>query len=359
MRRLLFTVTNDLTYDQRMQRICSSLAAEGYDVVLIGREKKKSLSINQQPFEQIRIPCRFGSGKLFYLEYNIKLMLLLFREKCDAICAIDLDTALPVIIASKFKRVPWIYDAHEYFSQMEEIVTRPVIHKLWQVVERFVMKRARHAYTISDGYATLFQERYGVRFDVIRNVPRMQELTGQPSDQGRLIYQGAVNEGRGLEIAIQCLYESDWLKLDAYGDGPLLEILKEQAGDKVLFKGAVEPDQLTTLTPKYWCGLTLFSATGLHHKHSLANRFFDYIHAEIPQVAMNYPEYERYNNQFEVAVLIDNLTHEELRRALETLRDDAELYNRLKQNARKAKRALNWQNESKNLSHFYKQLFQQ
>ena len=352
-------MTNDLTYDQRMQRICSLLAAEGYDVVLIGREKKQSLSINQQPFRQIRIPCHFESGKLFYLEYNIKLILLLFREKCDAICAIDLDTALPVILASKFKGVPWIYDAHEYFSQMEEIVTRPVIHKLWQVVERFVMKRAKHAYTISDGYANLFQERYGARFDVIRNVPRMQELTGQSSDQGSLIYQGAFNEGRGLEIAIQCLNESDWLKLDAYGEGPLLENLKEQAGDKVLFKGAVEPNQLKTLTPKYWCGLTLFSATGLHHKHSLANRFFDYIHAEIPQVAMNYPEYNRYNNQFEVAVLINNLNQEELRRALETLRDDAELYNRLKQNVRKAKRALNWQNESKNLSHFYKQLFEQ
>ncbi len=39
MKKIVFTVTNDLTYDQRMHRICSSLARAGYTVQLIGREK--------------------------------------------------------------------------------------------------------------------------------------------------------------------------------------------------------------------------------------------------------------------------------------------------------------------------------
>ncbi len=37
-RRIFCTVTNDLNYDQRMIRICTSLVRAGYEVVLVGRE---------------------------------------------------------------------------------------------------------------------------------------------------------------------------------------------------------------------------------------------------------------------------------------------------------------------------------
>jgi hypothetical protein len=39
----------------------------------------------------------------------------------------------------------------------------------------------------------------------------------------------------------------------------------------------------------------------------LANKFFDYIQAGIPQVTMNFPEYAAINREYEVAVLIDDL----------------------------------------------------
>lgn len=38
--RICLTVTNDLNYDQRMQRICRSLAKNEFQVILTGRKKK-------------------------------------------------------------------------------------------------------------------------------------------------------------------------------------------------------------------------------------------------------------------------------------------------------------------------------
>ena len=70
-----------------------------------------------------RIFCFFDKGKLFYLEYNFRLLLFLLTHRFDVVCAIDLDTAIPVIISARLSSKPWVFDAHEYFSEMEEIVT--------------------------------------------------------------------------------------------------------------------------------------------------------------------------------------------------------------------------------------------
>ena len=70
---IFFTVTTELTYDQRMIRICSSLASAGYDITLVGRKLKSSIPLSAQPFKQKRINCFFEKGKLFYAEYNIRL----------------------------------------------------------------------------------------------------------------------------------------------------------------------------------------------------------------------------------------------------------------------------------------------
>jgi uncharacterized protein (DUF302 family) len=52
LKSIVFTVTNDLTYDRRMHRICNSLAAAGYEVLLIGRKKTDSKTISENSFNQ-------------------------------------------------------------------------------------------------------------------------------------------------------------------------------------------------------------------------------------------------------------------------------------------------------------------
>lgn len=89
MKRIVFTVTNDLNYDQRMIRICTSLSTAGYDVTLVGRKLKSSLPLQQKPFKQKRITVPFEKGKLFYATYNTCLFFYLLFKKADLVCAID------------------------------------------------------------------------------------------------------------------------------------------------------------------------------------------------------------------------------------------------------------------------------
>src|SRR5205809_915929 len=120
-----------------MQRICTSLATSGYDVILAGRKLKNSTSLQPKPFKRKRINCFFERGFSFYAEYNLRLFCWLLFQKSDIICAIDLDTILPCYFVSLFRKKKRVYDAHELFTEQKEIVTRRSVHKFWLAVEKF------------------------------------------------------------------------------------------------------------------------------------------------------------------------------------------------------------------------------
>src|SRR5205085_12248823 len=112
-RKLIFAVTNDLSYDQRMIRICTTLAHAGYKVTLFGRKVPSSIPLLPRPYHQYRTHCYFNKSFLFYTEFNIRLFLYLLWKKADLVCAIDLDTILPCYLISAIKNIPRVYDAHE------------------------------------------------------------------------------------------------------------------------------------------------------------------------------------------------------------------------------------------------------
>jgi len=360
MKSIFCTVTNDLVYDQRMNRICASLVAAGYDVTLVGRERPFSKPLSEKVFKQARLKCWFDKGKLFYAEYNIRLFLFLMGKKIDIICGIDLDTILPAHFISRMKGIPMVYDAHEYFTEMEEIVRRPLVHKAWKWIERFTVPKVKYGYTVSNGYAGLFREKYGVEFEIVRNATVLKELPERTATEPYILYQGAVNEGRGLEETIQAMQHID-CQLYICGLGDVYEKLQQLVQElglteKVIFHGYVEPDKLKSFTINATIGLTIFTNKGLSNQYSLANRFFDYFHGGVPQIAMEYPEYVDFCKKYEVAELIPAVEVEHIVAAARKLLEDKQRYQVLAANCLEARKFNNWQEEAKKLQRLYAQI---
>ena len=348
--KIVFTVFNDLRTDQRMIRICSSLAKAGYQVTLAGKRHRHSLPPSERIYRQRRLFCFFRKGKAAYIEFNIRLFFFLLFHRHDAVCAIDLDTILPCYFSSVLKKTKRVYDAHELFCEMKEIVTRPAIYRIWKKVERFAVPRFRFGYTVNDLIADEFYKLYGVHYAVIRNVPVLKPLQIPDKPVKTFIYQGAVNEGRCFETLIPAMNQVQAM-LEVCGTGNFLQQaldLAQQQGKhrgKVLFFGEKKPEDLEEFTRNAWAGVTLFDKTGLSNYYSLANRFFDYCHAGIPQVCVNFPVYKEINNQYEIAVCIHDQEVDTIAAALNRLLHDKELYARLQQNCLKAREVFNWQKE--------------
>jgi glycosyltransferase involved in cell wall biosynthesis len=358
--KIYLTVTTDLSYDQRMIRICTSLAADGHEIVLVGRKRQGSAPLQLQPFTQKKIYCFFDKGKLFYAEYNFRLFFYLLFKQMDCICAIDLDTILPCYFISRIKNVHRVYDAHELFCEMKEIVTRPLIYKTWKKIERFCIPKFKHGYTVNQPIADEFNKMYDVKYAVIRNVPVLTYT--KPADKGKkfILYQGAVNEGRCFETLIPAMKTVN-CKLVVCGNGNFMEqakLLAEQhkLEDKIIFKGAIEPEELKQITQMAYIGINLVENNGLNNYLSLANKFFDYIHAGIPQLCVGYPAYAEINGKYRVATLTNDTNPENLASLLNNLLSNEVLYRELKSNCMKAREYYNWQNEQTVLIQFYKKL---
>jgi len=145
-------------------------------------------------------------------------------------------------------------------------------------------------------------------------------------------------------------------RLVVCGDGNFMSKLKDlisahNVQDKIELRGAVQPDDLWKIAQKAWIGVALAEKEGLNQWLALPNKFFDYVHAGLPQLTMDFPEYRAINEKFEVAVLIDSLEPPKIAAALNKLMDDVVLHQRLRQNCLHAREVLNWQQEEKNWSH--------
>ena len=147
-----------------------------------------------------------------------------------------------------------------------------------------------------------------------------------------------------------------------FGEGNFLNqtkklILENKLEEKVILKGALTPELLKEITPHAYFGLTIFEGKGLNQIHSLSNRFFDYIMAGIPQVCIHFPEYEKINDIYKVAWMINSTDSKTISDAMNKLLNNNVTYLELKKNACKAREKLNWESaEEKKLLTFYQNL---
>lgn len=361
VKKIVFTVINDLTYDRRMNRICTSLAQNGYEVTLVGRELPTSLPIITQLYHQKRMRCWVNKGAFFYLEYNLRLFFWLLCSRFDLYGAIDLDTILPHKLVSFLKSKPFVYDAHEYFTEVIEIQNRPLIKAVWKRIERLCIGPKTKAYTVSQSYANLFKAHYGADFQVIRNVPPLTpHICIGKHPVFTFVYVGAVNAGRGIEESIKAIEGLD-AHLRICGDGDVLEELKQNLPHhqecQVSFTGYLPPNELEQEAQKAHAGLLLLKSESLSYYYSLANKFFDYVHAEVPELVIDFPEYQLMNQEYQVA-LLSPLKVDEIRRRMLQMMTDSELYERLKNQTKLAKNHWNWQNEEQKLLLFYDSIWQ-
>jgi len=175
------------------------------------------------------------------------------------------------------------------------------------------------------------------------------------------LYQGALNEGRGIEQSIEAMREIDNAVLWLVGEGDLSQELRDLAKklkvtDRVRFLGYVEPADLKQLTPQATIGLNLLENKGLSYYYSLSNKFLDYIQAEVPSINMNFPEVRKIVEQYEVALTLDKLETPPVVAAIQRLLNDKKLYHYIQSECKKAAQIYIWEVEEKRLIDFYQRI---
>ena len=363
MKKAIVSVINDLVTDQRVNRTCLTLTEHGYDVMLVGRLLKNSLAIPPRPYSCHRMRLLFNKGVPFYIEFQIRLFFYLLFHKANLLFANDLDTLLPNYISSKLKRVPVIYDSHEYFTGVPELIETPVKRKIWKVLEKLLIPKLKFMFTVNDSIAKLYKDEFCIDVKVMRNLPMKKilpakatrESLGLPPDVNIILLQGAgININRGAEEAIQAMAHLNNCLLLIIGGGDAMESLKKLSEElklatKVKFISKIPFEELMQYTVHADIGLSIDKDTNINYKYSLPNKLFDYIQAEVPVLASPLVEVKKIIDDYRVGVCIESHTPEEIASKINYMLADKNRWERWKTNEAKAKEILCWENEKKNL----------
>lgn len=362
MKKIIVSVTNDLTTDQRVHRVCTSLLNSNYDVLLVGRKLKNSLPINRL-YKTKRIRLFFNKGFLFYAEYNIRLFLFLLLNKKTVLLSNDIDTLIPNYIVSKLFKIPLIFDSHELFSEVPELVNRPLVKSFWRKTEDVLIPKINYKYTVCSAIADYYQSKYNTSFEVIRNVPMKNiELNNSKSGillkKNALIYQGALNKGRGLELMIETMNYLNNSVLYILGDGDISKELKQlvkalKLDEKVIFLGKIQPEFLLSITSQASIGISIEEDLGLNYRYALPNKLFDYIQAKIPVLVSNLPEMSNLVSHYKIGEIIIERNPIAIAKLIESMIENKNLY---LQNLEIAAEELIWENEKVKLINILKEI---
>ena len=313
-KRIVLAVTNDLATDQRVDRSCISLVEAGYDVVLVGRKLPESPKLDPRPYTMQRMRLVFRRSALFYAEYNFRLFVKLLFVRADAFFANDTDTLLACRMAAAVRRKKLFFDAHELFPEVPELVDKPRVRAVWRHIEEKCLPYVDAAFTVCQSVADEYYARYGVTMTVVRNLAMRfsdnQKIDKETSTTPTLLYQGAVNVGRGVREAIDAMQYLPKCRLVVAGDGDLLPELREYAShlewaDRVCFLGRVRPEELHTITGKASLGLCLLEDLGLNYRYALPNRVGDFAQAGVPLLATDFPEIRRIFDSYGIGTLTE------------------------------------------------------
>jgi len=366
-KRVIVSVINDLVTDQRVNKVCETLLSMNCDVLLVGRKMRSSPELDNRKYSMHRMNLLFEKGPLFYAEFNFRLFLFLLFRKVDLLISNDLDTLLPNYLVKKLKRAPLVYDSHEYFTEVPELVNRKHVQAVWKFIERKLFPKLTDVITVNDSIAELFEKDYGIRPIVVRNIPRRankidivsRKSLGLPDDKYILILQGSgINVHRGAEELVEAMQYINKAVLLLVGGGDVINILKnmvEELGisQKVIFIPRVPYQQLMEYTAVADLGLTLDKSNNLNYKFSLPNKLFDYIHAGVPVLSSPLPEIEKIISTYNVGGFIPDHNPANIADTINQMLSNQELMSMWKKNCKFAAHELIWENEEKVLKNIY------
>ena len=358
-KQIYISVTNDIVTDQRVNKVARTILSSGVSVALVGRVRKGSLPVGKNPFNIKRFRMVFNRGALFYACFNFRLFFYLLFRKMDLLLANDLDTLPANYLVSRIKRIPLVYDSHEYFTGVPELQDRKIVKGIWKWIEKRIFPNLKYIYTVSQSIADLYKEEYNREVKVVRNLSLGWKPVNKPSRselgiaEGKriLILQGSgINIERGAEEAVEAMLYIENAILLIIGEGDVMDQLKKSVDQmdlsgKILFINKMPYAKLLEYTSLGDVGLTLDKDTNLNYRYSLPNKLFDYIQARVPVLASKLVEVEKIIRNYKIGELIDSHEPKHIAEKLNFMLDSEDKRREWKKNLEQAAEELCWENE--------------
>jgi glycosyltransferase involved in cell wall biosynthesis len=171
-----------------------------------------------------------------------------------------------------------------------------------------------------------------------------------PDDCVIFIYQGVVNKGRGIELLIDTFGKLPSDKhLVIMGYGPFVSQVKtaEKNHFNIHFLPAVPPDEILNYTSGADVGISMIENISLSYYFCLPNKLFEYLHCGMPVIVSDFPDMGNLIRSFDCG-WVSEVNLDEFKQVVSII--SSESINKKRIGVSNARKVLNWENESRQLS---------
>ncbi|RCW77407.1 glycosyltransferase [Saliterribacillus persicus] len=279
----------------------------------------------------------------------------------------DLNTMPQGYVSAKWrlKKKPLIYDSHEVQT------SRTGYESPWyQKFEHFFIKRMDSMMVENATRAKYNEDLYGFYPAVLHNYPTeeisieqdkvdLHQVLELPRDEKILLYQGGVQTGRGLENLVEAFPLFKEGTLVFIGDGKikdkLVSMVKERnLEEKIKFIPKVPLKELPKYTKNAYLGFQVLNNVCFNHYSASSNKLFEYMMAEVPVVACDFPEIKSVVEENQIGVTIDPHDPKEIAKGVNELLEDPVKRELFSKNCIPARKKYNWEREQDNLLNVYR-----
>lgn len=300
------------------------------------------------------------------LTVHANLLFRLVLTKPAIVHAHDVNTLPTAWLAAKLCRARIVYDAHEISTSREGYAA---FRGLVAGIESRLLPRTDAVITTTRLRAAFLARAWRIpRPLVLQNRPRrisnavrtslLRERLGLQHPWPIVLYQGGLQQGRGLHLFINAALENKEAYFVLIGSGRLEHTLHKQIcslqlQERVFILPTVPLQVLPLYTASADIGVQPIENTCLNHYTTDSNKLFEYIQAHLPVVASGMPEIRRIVREHEVGLCTPAGDGRALSHAIGILLKDEALRLRLRENARVAAEKVCWEAQESSLKKLY------
>ena len=371
-------VLNDFTRDNRVLKTAIALVEAGHEVTVVALHRNQLPRLEKHPagfrIERVRIYIPGFRVLTPFKWAELALRIAFTYRKADAWHCNDAEAFGMGLLAKRLRPdLKLVYDCHEFESERNG---KPEwLSKFVRRMETRHIRKAEEVIVVSPSIKAAYESRYTAqgmrRISLVRNVPNvrtgdaathpLRTNLGLKMDDFVAIYQGALTINRGIEtlLAMAPRLNGSRIHLVFMGYGMLepqvLEAVRQNAN--VHFQPAVPYEEVLDYTGDADVGLVSVKPVCLSYLYCLPNKLFESIQAGIPVLVNDLPDCVALVQEFGIGLRVANDTPEGWHEALVEAESKSPAWKvQAIGGMRNAQAALNWENESHQLTRIYDRL---
>lgn len=314
-----------------------------------------------------------------YLEFVVRAAWRAARLRPDVYHAHDLPMVVPAWLASFLHRAPIVYDSHELYPEMSH--PHRLMGPAWRIVDRWAVRRVAALIAANRSRAEIMVADYSApELAIIPNLPIWVPASELPDREtsplrqrvheqlGRLpailLYQGLLGPSRCLDQVVAALAQ---VKTDVvlvllghhnvYVERLLAKASSLGVGDRVLYFGSIDSDELKAWTVGADAGLVIYARTPLNNYLCAPNKLFEYCMAGVPVVGCDFPEVRRPLETSAAGELFEPESAQSIASAVDRLLGDFERLEKARQATLEIRKQHHWGRAKEALLALYRGLF--